>query len=245
VATKVGTGGLERASPVNNITHATSGSARTRKLSALSRTVVAMTDPGRKQRPHVAADVERLAAVRWQSEPLARIDLAHATAEVVVRAGRDAAGEHTGALLALAETVGLDTLAELWREAADDSLPGVLWTLYLLRSWCREQGSALARWYGAGRGLAPVAEVVAGVSDDAGPAAIRRLADDVLTGAYTGDFAVALERASAFFRVVAVGRVEVAGDGEQVAERERSERNARTADALDRAAAAWRADTLR
>ncbi len=204
-----------------------------------------MTDPGRRQRPHVTADVERLAAARWQSEPLARIDLAHATAAVVVRAGRDPDGEHTGAVLDLAETVGLDTLAELWREAADDSLPGVLWTLYLLRSWCREQGLALARWYGAGRGLAPVAEVVAGVSDAADPAAIRRLSDDVLTGAYTGDFAVALERASAFFRVVAVGRAEVAGDGEQAAERERSERNVRTAEALDRAAAAWRAGTLR
>ena len=164
---------------------------------------------------------------------------------MVVRAGRDPQGQHTGAVLDLAETVGLDTLAELWREAADDSLPGVLWTLYLLRSWCQEQGTALARWYCAGRGLAPVAEVVAGVSDDADPAAIRRLADSVLTGAYTGDFAVALERASAFFRVVAIGRAEVAGDDERPAELERAGRNVRTAEALDRGAAAWRAGTLR
>jgi hypothetical protein len=210
----------------------------------VSRTVVHMTDPGRRQRPHVAADVERLAAAR-HSEPWARIDLAHATAAVVVQAGRDPQGQHTGAVLDLADTVGLDTLAELWREAADDSLPGVLWTLYLLRSWCQEQGAALARWYCAGRGLAPVAEVVAGVSDDADPAAIRRLADSVLTGAYTGDFAVALERASAFFRVVAIGRAEVAADAERAAEQELSGRNVRTAEALERAAAAWRAGTLR
>src|SRR5262249_30863627 len=92
-----------------------------RKLSGVSRTVVRMTDPGRGSRPPVAADVAWLAAARWQGEPLSRLDLAHATAAVVVQAGRDPEGEHTYAVLELAELVGLDTLAELWREAADDS----------------------------------------------------------------------------------------------------------------------------
>jgi hypothetical protein len=206
-----------------------------------------MSEPGRRQRPHVVPDVERLAAARAgaEPEPSTRIDLAHATAAAVVRAGRDRDEVTTDTLLELADTVGLDTLAELWREAADDSLPGVLWALYLLRSWCRQQGPALARWYEAGRGLAPVAEVVAGVADDIGPAAIRQLADDVLTRAYTGDFAVALERAAAFFRVIAIGRREVAADGEVAAEAERAERNVRTAEALERASRAWRAGTLR
>jgi hypothetical protein len=192
-------------------------------------------------------DVERLAAARGTAEPEAftRLDMAHATAAAVVQAGRDPGGVATGTLLELAETVGLDTLAELWREAADDSLPGVLWALYLLRSWCRQQGAALARWFEAGRGLAPVAEVVAGVADDIGPAAIRQLADDVLTGAYNGDFAVALERAAAFFRVIAIGRREVAGDDEAAAEIERAGRNVRTAEALERAGAAWRVGALR
>jgi hypothetical protein len=206
-----------------------------------------MTESGRRQRPHVVPDVERLAAARSsaESEPAARLDLAHATAAAVVRAGREPDGVATDILLELAETVGLDTLAELWREADDDSLPGVLWALYLLRSWCHSQGQALARWYEAGRWLAPVSEVVAGVADDIGPPAIRQLADDVLTGAYRSDFAVALERAAAFFRVIALGRREVAGDDEAAPESERAERNVRTAEALDRAAAAWRAGTLR
>jgi hypothetical protein len=199
----------------------------------------------RWRRPHIAADVERLAGARWHGEPLAQLELAHATAAAVVRAGRSGEGACTPDLVDLAETVGLDTLAELWRQAADDSLPGVLWTLYLLRTWCQEQGPALARWYAAGRGLAPVAEVVAGVADAADPAAVRQLADDVLTGAYAADFAVALERAAAFFRVVAIGRAELAGDDERRSERARAERNVRTADALDRAAAAWREGTLR
>jgi hypothetical protein len=206
-----------------------------------------MTDSGRRQRPHVVPDVERLAAARAADvpEPSSRLDLAHATAAAVVRAGREPDGVATVTLLELADTVGLETLAELWREAADDSLPGVLWALYLLRSWCHGQGPALARWYEAGRGLAPVAEVVAGVADDIGPPAIRQLADSVLTGAYTGDFAVALERAASFFRVIAIGRREVAGDAEAGAEAERAERNIRTAEALERAAASWRSGTLR
>src|SRR5215470_13984871 len=152
---------------VYKVTHPPCVPMEGRKLSEASRTVVPMTDPGRRLRPHAAADVEQLAAARWQGEPLSRLDLAHATAAVVVQAGRDPEGGHTPAVLDLAERVGLDTLAELWREAADDSLPGVLWTLYLLRSWCHEQGMALSRWYGAGRGLTPVAEVVAGVADGA------------------------------------------------------------------------------
>ncbi len=111
----------------------------------------------------------------------------------------------------LAETVGLDTLSELWRDAPADSLPGALWALYLLRTWTERQGDALARMYRAGRAYAPVDEVVAGVADDADPAAVRALAEAVLTGAYQGDFDVALERAASFFRVIATGRRELAG----------------------------------
>ena len=93
--------------------------------------------------------------------------------------------------------------------------------------------------YRAGRAYAPVDEVVAGVADDADPAAVRALADAVLTGAYRGDFDVALERAASFFRVVASGRREMSAD-----EVELAERNERCADALQRAAAAWREGTL-
>jgi hypothetical protein len=74
----------------------------------------------------------------------------------------------------------------------------------------------------------------------------------VLTGAYRGDFDVALERAAAFFRVIAVGRRELALAGEPAgttadgaeADLDRADRNERCADALHRAAAAWRAGTL-
>ena len=207
-----------------------------------------MPDPDperRRRRPVLAADVEALAQAAAGGEPSARLELAHATAVALVHAGRDQRGGDTQQLVRLAETVGLDTLSELWRDAAADSLPGALWALYLLRTWCQRQGEAVARMYRAGRGLAPVDEVVAGVADDADPEAVAATADAVLTGAYRGDFDVALERAAAFFRIVAVGRRELAGDDERGAQDQAmADRNLRCAEALQRAASAWRDGTL-
>lgn len=203
-----------------------------------------MTDRARTPRPVLVADVERLAAGAAQGEPYARLELAHATAAAVVEAGR-AAYDGDDRMLRLAETVGLDTLSQLWRDASPDTLPGALWTLYVLRTWCLNHGEEVARLYRAGRGLAPVDEVVAGVHDDADPHAVASLTDSVLTGLYGGDLAVALERGAAFFRVVAAGREHLAADGPAGAdELRRAERNRSCADSLQRAARGWRAGTL-
>jgi len=208
-----------------------------------------VTDRSRMPRPVLVADVERLAASAAQGEPHARLELAHATAAAVVEAGRgDAVNGEDGPaekMVRLADTVGLETLAQLWRDAAADTLPGALWTLYLLRTWCRNNGEEVARLYRAGRGLAPVDEVVAGVHDDAGPDAVSELADSVLTGVYGGDLAVALERGAAFFRVVAAGRDYLAEEGSGgVEEARRAVRNRSCAESLSRAARGWRAGTL-
>jgi hypothetical protein len=192
----------------------------------------------RRERPLLSDRVELLAEAT-DAGPLARLELAHATAAALVHAGRGDAAPETSRLVALVETVGLDTLSDLWRDSPPDSLPGALWALYLLRTWTERQGEAVARMYRAGRAYAPVDEVVAGVADDADPAAVRALADAVLTGAYRGDFDVALERAASFFRVVASGRRETYAD-----EAELAERNERCAAALQRAANAWREGTL-
>jgi len=200
----------------------------------------------RNRRPVLAADVERLSAGAGVGDPFARLELAHATAAAVVDAGRRDGDPATESMVRLADRVGLDTLAELWREAPSDTLPGVLWSLYLLRTWCAEQAAEVSRMYRAGRGLAPVEEVVAGVRDDGDPAAVLTLADTVLTGAYDGDFAGALERAAAFFRIVATGREDLAPEPPAGAdERRRAARNRDVAEALARAAAAWRAGRLR
>ncbi|MEP6697504.1 MAG: hypothetical protein ABJA34_11595 [Pseudonocardiales bacterium] len=199
-----------------------------------------MSQPERRRpRPILAADVERLARDAGHGDPYARLELAHATAAVVVEAGRAEHGRPTEQFIRLVDEVGLDTLSELWRDAAADSLPGALWAIYLLQTWCGRQGESVARAYRAGRAYAPVDEVVAGVADEVDPEAVQRLADAILAGAYEGDFDVALERAAAFFRVVATGREQLGEDTELAA------RNIDTALALQRAAAGWRAGTLR
>lgn len=52
-------------------------------------------------------------------------------------------------VLTLVDREGVDVIAELWSKADPDSLPGVLWRLYLLRSWMRKQRDTIARlWPG-------------------------------------------------------------------------------------------------
>lgn len=167
-----------------------------------------------------------------------RAELAAATAAAVVSAGRrpDAPADPQR-LVSLADEVGLDTLAELWRDAEAGSLPWALWAVYLMRSWCRDQSADVSRLWRVGRGYAPADEVVAGVAEDGGPNEVALLADDVLAGAYTGDFAVALDRAAAFFRVIAEGRRESFLYAPDAADQlELAERNDRVADLLGVAA---------
>ena len=109
-------------------------------------------------------------------------------------------------VLRLAETEGIETIAEVWSGAPADSLAGCLWRLYLLRSWVHAAPAALAADFEEGRSRAPVARVVAGVADPPGPEQLKAMVDAVLRGIAQGDFADVLFRASAFARVVAAGR---------------------------------------
>jgi len=192
----------------------------------------------RPHRPIRRPELSALAGASTDLEPFARAELAAATAAAVITQGR-AGG--VGSMVDLADRVGLDTLAELWRTEQPSSLPGALWALYLLRRWCQSNGAEVSRLWQAGRPYAPADEVVAGVADDPDPAAMAELADSVLRGAYHGEFDVALERAAAFFRVIATGRRESAGQDE-FGERERrlAERNDEVADGLALAAHKWR-----
>src|SRR6478735_6490646 len=103
----------------------------------------------------------------------------------------------------LADTEGLETLAEVWSGAPADTLAGSLWRLFLLRSWVHADPERVARDYEAGQRRVDVAP---GVADPPGPDELRRMVDDVLRGITRGDFAVTLFRASAFARIVAAGR---------------------------------------
>ena len=108
-------------------------------------------------------------------------------------------------VLTLVDREGVDVIAELWSSAEPDSLPGILWRLYLLRTWMRKNRESIARLWRAGEPVATTASAIAGVDQAPTEDDIAHTADSILAGAFTGDFAVALERAAAFTDVVALG----------------------------------------
>lgn len=197
----------------------------------------------RPHKPALFADLTEMIDAAGGASPSSRAEIAAVTAALLVRTGREPGDGDR--FVGLADNVGLDTLAALWRDADPVSLPGALWALYLLRQWCRSSGDEVTHLWRAGEPLAPADVAVAGVGDYADVAAVQRVADAVLTGVYRGDLAVALERAAAFFRVVAAGRRSL-GDAAQHAPDgvDLAERNDRAAMALAAAARGWRAGTL-
>jgi hypothetical protein len=146
-------------------------------------------------------------AIQGGEDPAARSEAADRCATLLVRGARDRADEEVVArVVSLADTEGLDTLADLWAGSPADSLAGCLWRLYLLRAWVYADPAAAAEEFDTGRRHTPVHEVVAGVVDPPGPAEVRLLVDQVLRGVARGDFADTLYRAAAFARVVSAGR---------------------------------------
>jgi hypothetical protein len=128
-------------------------------------------------------------------------------ATVLVRGARSSDDPQVAErIVHLAETEGLETLAEVWSGAPADTLAGSLWRLFLLRSWVYAAPEEVAAEYDAGQRRVDVARVVAGVADPPGPDELRRMVDDVLRGIARGDFAGTLFRAAAFARIVAAGR---------------------------------------
>ncbi|WP_085528736.1 hypothetical protein [Kocuria massiliensis] len=117
----------------------------------------------------------------------------------------------TERLVDFTDHYGLDAIAEMWAEAPGVSLPGVLWRIYALRDTVRRNPDLISRYYHLGQDNAQVSRVVAGVAEPPEADELCRTIDQILTGAYTGEFDVALERFAAFCRVVALGQA-VAAD---------------------------------
>ena len=167
-----------------------------------------MPEPPKPRRPSYQPPVA-LEALGGRADPVAALHAAHETAAALVRAGQAANDpDVTARLVAVSDDVGLDTLADLWAARPARSLPGALFRLYLLREWVRTDPDGAAREYAAGIQFAEPDHVVAGV-EPPGPDEIRLIGDEILRGVFTGDLAVALERAASFCRVVSAGRGQV------------------------------------
>ncbi len=147
-------------------------------------------------------------------DPAVLAEAAERAATALVRGARDQADQDlVSRVVHLADTEGLETLADLWAGAAPDSLAGALWRLYLLRAWVYADPRTAAAEYDRGRLLAPVSEAISGVEQPPGPDEVRALVDAVLSGVVVGDFADTLFRASAFARVAAAGRAHSESSG--------------------------------
>ncbi|GAA3803108.1 hypothetical protein [Nocardioides panacisoli] len=145
-------------------------------------------------------------------DPAQVSEAADRAAVLLVRGARERGDDEVAErLVHLADTEGIEAIAEVWSGAPADSLAGCLWRLYLLRSWVYADPAGVAREFEAGRSGAEFARVVAGVADPPGPDELRAMIDDVLRGIASGDFADVLFRAAAFARVVATGRASLPG----------------------------------
>ena len=145
-----------------------------------------------------------------EDDPAVRSEAADRCATLLVRGAHDTEDEAVIArVVSLADSEGLETMADLWASSPADSLAGCLWRLYLLRSWVYADPAAAAREFDAGRQHTPVHEAVAGVVEPPGPDEARQLVDLVLRGVVQGDFADTLYRAAAFARVASAGRAHI------------------------------------
>ncbi|QJU52499.1 DNA-directed RNA polymerase subunit beta [Herbiconiux sp. KACC 21604] len=178
--------------------------------------------------------------------------VAHETAGALLsRVRDDPQPEVIERLLAYTDDHGIDAVAELWARASAHSLPGSLWRIYLLRVLIRQDAEMASYFFERGTEvMAGIDPVVAGAESPTGPKEITDLADQILRGLFTGDFAIALERAAAFCRIMAQGCASIADDAEIGAPETASTLTTRAlrfetiGDDLSSSAALWRHDGL-
>ena len=138
--------------------------------------------------------------------------LAHDTAHALLSRVRGSSDPQlVEAVIAYADEHGIDDVAELWSGAEADTLPGALWRLYLLRFTVADNPAGAGYRFRSGLMLDTVGQALAGAGNMPTPEEVVDLATEILRGAFSGDFDVALDRASGFARVLAVGSNELAG----------------------------------
>ncbi|WP_342023137.1 hypothetical protein AAE021_15175 [Arthrobacter citreus] len=206
--------------------------------------------PPRHHKPKLYAPLD-FANFPGGADPARVSEAAHLAAQALVHHGRESDDpEITRRLVKLADKQGLESIAELWAESPPRSLPGALWRLYALRAATQQNPERVAAYYAAGKDVAQVSKVVAGVAEPLGADEVKAMADTILSGAFEGDFDVALERFAAFCRVVALGQTHHADSAETGSTGTATQltRNARqlvkTAEDLEHSAAAWRRGEL-
>ncbi|MGO3257267.1 hypothetical protein ACTXJU_14980 [Glutamicibacter ardleyensis] len=185
------------------------------------------------------------------ADPARISEAAHLSAQAFVRKGiANEDPDISNRLVQVAETEGLEVLAELWSAAPARSLPGALWRLYAVRTATLDNAETMSARFRAGAHRAEVERLVAGVAEPPTAEELKNMATSILTGAFEGDFAHALERTAAYCRVLALGMAEHADAADLANETRGTKLTARaksmvnTAEDLEACARLWRQDLL-
>ncbi len=142
--------------------------------------------------------------------------VAHETAQALLsRVRENPESDIVDRLVSYTDQNGIDALAELWARANPRTLPGALWRIYLMRALVRQDAEGSSYLFQRGSEVAAgIDPVVAGAPTPTGPDEITTLADQILRGLFAGDFAVALDRAAAFCRIMSLGCTSIADDAD-------------------------------
>jgi len=211
-----------------------------------------MSDDSRAFHKPVRRPAELFDRLFTSDDPAEVSRVAHATAvALVARVRNEPADDVVERLIAFTDRHGIDTIAELWSRSPARSLPGTLWRLYLLQLMVHDDPRTAALLYERGRvRLSSADDVVAGVPTPAGPDELVSLSDAILRGVFSGDLAVALDRAASFCRVEAAGAADLADDHDATEPERASVFTTRAlrltiyAEDLTSAAALWRREAL-
>lgn len=149
-------------------------------------------------------------------DPAVRYAAAHDTAwALLYRVRQNADPELVTRVIDIAQHQGIDDIARLWMTTPATSLPGLLWRLYLVKSVVSEDPEHASLLFDRGSlESVTIDPIVAGVKYPISPDSVRDMCDEILRGAFTGDFAIALERAASACSVFAAGATHLADQRE-------------------------------
>ncbi|SJM69782.1 DNA-directed RNA polymerase subunit beta [Gulosibacter sp. 10] len=166
----------------------------------------------------VRMPVEAFESFIGGEDPAVTSRLAHDTAQALLHRVRESDDpDVVERTVGFARTNGLEDLAQLWSAAHPESLPGALWRLYLVHEAIARNAQVSSYVYRHGAATdTSIHHIVAGAAEPTGPGEIRALTTAILHGAFTGDFADALDRAAAFAAVMSIGCASIAADDENV-----------------------------
>lgn len=187
----------------------------------------------------VRRPAEVLETLQPSGDPAQLSGLAHDTAAALLGRLREANDPALiDKVISYADEHGIDDVAEIWAHAPGQTLPGAMWRIYALRHAVVTGAEAIT--YRFRRGLEVEGgpnQAIAGSPHAPSPDELVSLATTILRGAFSGDFAMALERASAFARVLAAGSAELD-------DRPQEDGYTAMADDLRASARLWRAGQL-